>query len=278
MVSVCWYGSNDCCKYVIVSEVLNNICELIYVLMSSMVGTSAASAFFMSLERYRQIVLSRTFSKNRIIQTIIFIWLFFPFMASIPLMTGAVYEERPSQVWCLPAFTGHATENLPFMIMAHILLWTALIGIPFCYWNIYKFALHNGFKWGLRKGAITAVVGPSASSNTGHDTRNSQTLKTAGMDLSSQSVIVEEYSKADNALRSQLRLTKKMALLVLQFYIGWFGLAISFMFETFQNTRISPAGDFILGTSNVLSWVLNPIILLTLDNQLKIRFTLRHKS
>ncbi|KAI9138865.1 hypothetical protein BKA69DRAFT_1168744 [Paraphysoderma sedebokerense] len=250
----------------ILSELPWEICQLVGMIHVTFAATSGVSAFFLSVERYQQIVHSKTLSKNQIITTMGFIWFFFPFMSLIPIFTKAYYRVRPCETWCLPPFTGKSSNELPFMVLAHMLLWSALIGIPFCYWKIYKFALKHGFKWGLQKGAVTAVLGPSVSDDTGDIPDGFSTTE-----IKSQRQTVKNSSDERNALRSQLKLTQKLGVLVLQFYVGWFGLALCFIVETVHKTHISFLADTILGFVTLLSWITNPLIILTMDNQLRLR-------
>ncbi|KAI9136386.1 hypothetical protein BKA69DRAFT_1104521 [Paraphysoderma sedebokerense] len=253
--------------HTISSELTWEWCQYSGMMITLGASTSGVFALFLSAERYIQIVHSKTFQRNQIVAATGIIWLFLVIMSSVPLFNGSYYEQRPSQTWCFPVLTNQNTEHLPFTIMAHILLWTALTGIPFFYWNIYKFASLNGFKWGLRKGAVTAAIGPTASvKSDNHNVKQSETQLNISQNLKERSTTEQDV------LRYQLKLTKRLAVLVLQFYIGWFGLAICFTLETIQNTKISPVADFILGLANVVSWLLNPIIILSLDNQLKVRF------
>ncbi|KAI9138864.1 hypothetical protein BKA69DRAFT_1089026 [Paraphysoderma sedebokerense] len=252
--------------HAMLSELPWEMCQLVGIILATFAATSGVSAFFLSVERYQQIVHSKALSRNQIITIMGFIWLFFPFMSLIPIFTKAYYRKRPCETWCLPPFTGESLNELPFMILAHMLVWSALIGIPFCYWRIYKFALKHGFKWGLQRGAVTAVVGPSVSENTSH-TQNG--FSTAELKIQSQTLT--NPSDERNALHSQLKLTKKLGVLVLQFYVGWFGLALGFTSETVHKTEVSVLADIILGIATIVSWSTNPLIILTMDNQLRLR-------
>ncbi|KAI9138867.1 hypothetical protein BKA69DRAFT_713294 [Paraphysoderma sedebokerense] len=193
--------------HTILSELSWDWCQFVGMTLATASGTSGVSALFLSAERYIQIVHSKTFTTAQITIITGSIWFILITVSFVPLLTGAYYEERPCQTWCLPAFTGQTTKQLPFMVMAHSLLWTALIGIPFCYWRIYRFALQNGFKWGLRKGQVTAAVGPTASANT-RDGPHSRSLKSE-VQLPSQTLTDTSLAQQD-ALRSQLQLTKKV--------------------------------------------------------------------
>ncbi|KAI9136839.1 hypothetical protein BKA69DRAFT_97830 [Paraphysoderma sedebokerense] len=228
----------------------------------------------MSGERYMQIVMSKTLRKSHITLIVGGIWANSVITGFLPLITGSYYWERPCQVWCVPDYTGDRAKNLPFKVMSQTLLWTALIGIPLCYWRIYKFAVLNGFKWGVQKGVVTAVVGASYTSVTNH----MQYVHDSNSNIEGTKPSpgkVQEDLNAQSALHSQLRLTKRLALVVVQFYIGWFGLATCFMYETIQQSKVTPLTDFCLGLTNVSTWILNPLILLTLDSRLKIRVSRR---
>ncbi|KAI9138868.1 hypothetical protein BKA69DRAFT_1126996 [Paraphysoderma sedebokerense] len=262
--------------HVLLPELSWEWCQSIGIVSIATASASGMSAVFMSAERYMQIALSTTLTKTQVMITTSSIWIFFVIFACIPIFTETYYEERPCQVWCLPAFTKNSGKHLPFMVMTLVLQWIALIAVPFCYWSIYKFALSNGFKWGLQSGIVTAAVGPSVMTYSEDSTRHDCTSEIIKTSVSTQNKF-EVSSTEKNAMRSQLMLTKKLALLVVQFYIGWFALAICLIYESVRNSRLSSTQDFILGLSNALSWVLNPLILLSLDTQLRLRIRVPRK-
>ncbi|KAI9138873.1 hypothetical protein BKA69DRAFT_713492 [Paraphysoderma sedebokerense] len=223
-------------------------CQSVGMILTTAASTSGLCAAFLSMERYSLIVLSNPLSPKFLLNGIIFVWIICIIFCCLPFFTQSYYRGRPSEIWCLPIISASETKHLPFSILSHIFVWAALIAIPWCYWRIYKFAISYGFKWGLQKGAVTAALGASTETKT--------------------------YTKTvvdTSALRSQLKLTKKFALLIMIFYIGWFGLAISFTYEIIYQTTFSPLLDFVFAISQISAWFLNAFIVLTMDNRLKVR-------
>ncbi|KAI9138870.1 hypothetical protein BKA69DRAFT_1126998 [Paraphysoderma sedebokerense] len=180
-------------------------------------ATSGVCAMFMSIERYMQIVLSRPLSTTQIISGIVITWVICTFVGFVPFLTETYYLVRPSEVWCFPGFTNPTIWHIPFIVLANILVWSGLIVIPLSYWSIYRFAVSNGFKWGLERGVFTAVLGPSSA---GVDV-NKEHANSSKIEISCEQALEDDLSR-ETALRSQLELTKKLSLLVFQFYVGEF--------------------------------------------------------
>ncbi|KAI9138871.1 hypothetical protein BKA69DRAFT_1089058 [Paraphysoderma sedebokerense] len=139
------------------------LCQSVGMVVVTATTVSGISALFLSVERYFMIVHSSPFSSTILIIGIIFIWILSTLFGSMAFITETYYHVRPSAIWRFPEITKLTSRHLPFAIMAQVLVWTALLTIPWCYWKIYKFAISYGFKWGLQKGAVTAALGASTS-------------------------------------------------------------------------------------------------------------------
>ncbi|KAI9138872.1 hypothetical protein BKA69DRAFT_1040549 [Paraphysoderma sedebokerense] len=225
------------------------MCQSTGMIIVTSTTVTAMCAVILSMERYSMIVLSSPLSHKKLIIGNVLIWCLATIFTTIPFMTETYYQVRSSGVLCFPDMTKLSNRHLAFSITAQVLVWTALILIPWCYWKIYKHAVTHGFKWGIRKGTITTATGSST-----------------GTRKSTRELIV-----SNDALKFQLRLAKNFAAVILVFYCGWFGLGIGFASDMIRQTPASPAVNFVFGALRYFACSLNAIMVLTLDNRLKVR-------
>ncbi|KAI9144286.1 hypothetical protein BKA69DRAFT_1056698 [Paraphysoderma sedebokerense] len=222
-------------------------------------GTSLLSLTVMSAERYFHIVRNKFLTAKQIIILLCCCWIWCLFFASFPFITQTYNVVQSSGIYCL----GDATvDSFPTKFYGVICGGTVLFGMIFTatsYYLIYKKAIKDGFKWKL--GSSSDVV--KISSN-GSNLANSK--REQGQPIGINTAVLGEMEDG-TAYKKQMKLTQKLALITLLFFIGWAPMGFNFFYQVFSGSQLPPFFDFACGFLGLSNGIFNSIVILTMDKR-----------
>ncbi|KAI9144280.1 hypothetical protein BKA69DRAFT_1056664 [Paraphysoderma sedebokerense] len=149
---------------------------------------------------------------------------------------------------------------------------TILVGMIFTassYYSIYRKSVKDGFKWKLGSSPHNIIFFSSVS------------VASCNQDLSIcidiNTAVLSEL-KDDTAIKKQMIITQKLALITLLFFIGWAPMGFNIYYQTFSGSRLSPIADFICGVFALSNSIFNSLVILTMDSRWKLPIFRRLKS
>ncbi|KAI9140505.1 hypothetical protein BKA69DRAFT_505855 [Paraphysoderma sedebokerense] len=266
---------------------------------TAFLGLSISSATVISIERYFQIVLGKTITFRRMLSVLISLWISHILVGFFPLITNMDIVVQASQWYCLPDLrrTDLLYRLYGILVVGFILLVLSVITVS--YYQIWKKAVADGFKWNEKSFVIKNVekfrnaplhAQPIISADTNSKIKNSDlSLKTPissiGVGSKSNSTPAQLTFTSENApvqdetaRAKQMAMTKKLAVITLAIYLAWLGSLFSFLFQMSTGFFVNYTWDAFWGIFHFCHCIFNPLIILTMDSRWKIRLTFLRRT
>ncbi|KAI9139172.1 hypothetical protein BKA69DRAFT_684769 [Paraphysoderma sedebokerense] len=240
-----------------------------------LIAASGLSFTLISIERYFQIIAGRTTTKRQLVFMLLLIWTLAIGIACIPIFTSTYYVPQPAKFYCLGNIGGNKFGHRLYSLTCLCTVFAACVVITYSYYSIYKRAIADGFKWSSEtfvsgksrlqnvRSEYSNLDVPCASHGAGGDgngpTGTISSLKT-----------LPRFSKQNDAYKTQMQMTLKLAFLTFYFYITWLGTCASWSYQVFVSPDISPEFDFWASLFTAGASMINPFLVLRMDSRWKI--------
>ncbi|KAI9142749.1 hypothetical protein BKA69DRAFT_1037462 [Paraphysoderma sedebokerense] len=238
-------------------------------------GTSCVSFVVIAAERYFHIIHGRKITVRQLCVLWFFAWCSSGIQAIIPLATGTYFVPQDSNWYCLGDFSGTSAGHRAYSIFSLVNAYIGCGIVTIAYYSIYKKTIADGFKWSEFTFKRTQSTAVSHSKESGSEIKSNASRGTAVAVNSTKSVTigVESFVRPLNQQTNaqQIRLTLRLAFYTFYFLSIWLGTAMSWTYQTITASRIPPNVDFILTFIPVFGSVLNPILVLTIDQRWKVQ-------
>ncbi|KAI9139175.1 hypothetical protein BKA69DRAFT_684947 [Paraphysoderma sedebokerense] len=249
---------------------VNAFCLIMLITPSSLTYTVIA------IERYLRIIHGRSLTKVEMSLMIFTTWIISAGLAIIPVVTGVYFIPQASKAYCLGDFTGQSFGHRAYAISSSILIFIAFAIVTFCYYSVYKKAIADGFKWREQSFMSTKLPLILQGSNPGNANPLSNSMRQE--DVFGSSHTVENgnpkpsktvQSRHNDAYKTQMQLTIKLAAFTIYLYTVWSGTFASYLYQLITGQNISPEFNFIASFFTAGASAFNPILILKLDSRLK---------
>ncbi|KAI9145261.1 hypothetical protein BKA69DRAFT_1050324 [Paraphysoderma sedebokerense] len=170
-------------------------------------ATSGLSSVLMALERYLQVVRSKSFTLLQMTAFLAVIWSLTLFLALFPIIVKTYHVPESSLVYCFPDRRGTTVFHYLFSVTGFICIIFATSSVTLAYTLIYKEAIAKGF----------AKFYPRQTKSSAAENRNVSTTVLSAKERIHETAIETAYKR-------QLELTLKLAILTLAFHLGEYSM------------------------------------------------------
>ncbi|KAI9137259.1 hypothetical protein BKA69DRAFT_1099192 [Paraphysoderma sedebokerense] len=220
----------------------------------------------MAVERYLMIVHSKRFTYQQVTLILISLWISGSAFAALTFIGQIYFVVQSSGVYCLGDLRGTTVFHRLYSIGCVAVIFGTEVFTATSYYMIYRTALKDGFKWSDQLKSVDLKSGnssvPRGSIVAGMNPNRASVASTPSATLTT----------SRKAYEKQLRLTKKLATITFIFFACWFGTLCSFTYQIATSEFVPPMVDFLLTMCPNLNSILNPLIVMTLDERWKVNW------
>ncbi|KAI9142747.1 hypothetical protein BKA69DRAFT_1174190 [Paraphysoderma sedebokerense] len=237
-------------------------------------GTSSLSFVVIAVERYLRVIHGKKITAMQLCGMCLVAWSSSTIQAIIPLATATYFIPQDSNWYCLGDFSGVLPGHRAYSIFSLISAYTACSIVTFAYYSIYRKTTADGFKWNDLASKASKSTAPKAGNESKykHSTTSGGTSITPSSNINSFSAGDSVAQQAGNRANvQQMRLTLRLAFYNCYFLSIWVGTVLSWTYQAITTSRIHPNLDYALTFIPVFGSVLNPILVLTIDQRWKVR-------
>ncbi|KAI9142748.1 hypothetical protein BKA69DRAFT_1066222 [Paraphysoderma sedebokerense] len=230
-----------------------------------------------ALERYLRVIHDKKISAKQLCGMWLMAFSSSAIQAIIPLATETYFIPQDSKWYCLGDFSGTAPGHRAYSIFSLVSAYAACGIVTFAYYSIYRKTIADGFKM---NGSTSVIVTKSSAgiSKNGSDLRlKNSTAPAISTTLASNinSTPTGEVNLEQAGAAQQMRLTMRLAFYNCYFLAIWVGTVLSWTYQTISTNRVPPNLDYALTFIPIFGSVLNPIIVLTIDQRWKVQLPRR---
>ncbi|KAI9145262.1 hypothetical protein BKA69DRAFT_555332 [Paraphysoderma sedebokerense] len=262
-ISICdclfgWGSLVSNTAHVLNHELSWEFCQYNGIVTTACLATSGLSSVLMALERYLQVVRSKSFTLLQMTGFLVIIWSLTLFLAIFPVIVKTYHVPDSSSVYCFPDRRGTTLFHYLFSITGFICIVFATSSVTLAYTLIYKEAIAKGFaKFYSRQKQSQS----SASENRG---------------LTASVVSAKEKIRdtvMETAYKRQLELTLKLAILTVAFHLAWVATGFNFIYQIITKEQFPPRMDFAAAFLCFANCIFSPVYVLSVDRTWRIQWS-----